>query len=604
MADTDAAKEVETPAISSGAGNSSSGSFVFGQNMSDRAVKKTDAPTKEDVKKENGTLSAARQEAKSPPSGSRPALFRPLTHLSHAPGHIGGFGASVVPPVAFAGSAASILAPNKLTSNPFATRIPLHHQMSGTPHTSDSEDEKKDKSIILPSHFKPSHKSKDHNNASPPSIVLRPSALSAQTQNLGKGMKSGFGSEKSDKDKLGSSFLLKPATLQSPFSKILDDMSHKNRESESTDTDNANCAKGDRDQKEYEKESDSDSSKENEKDETKEKDSNKSAAENFVSSATSKLPVSSPDSEKRTFVFGQKMEERAVSLADSSSCTSVTSSNDNSAANSNSASSSASFIFGQNLADRVTEGAEEKTPEETEKDSCRTLAESAKEYQAKHAQKEYDEVVVKTGEEDESNVLQANCKLFMYDHAAENWVEKGRGLLRLNDKNENNVLQSRIVMRTQGCLKVILNTKIWCGMMIEQASAKSLRITAQCDGAVKVFLIMANPKDTDHIFSAIDWRIQQLKVNEEMQPQKEEEEEEKPSKGGEKRPAEDNEDGRTSPENKRSRTDTRVDTFPDSGKRRDILREESNDSSAVDPETEVSYESSSSSPTIKSTSSD
>ena len=46
------------------------------------------------------------------------------------------------------------------------------------------------------------------------------------------------------------------------------------------------------------------------------------------------------------------------------------------------------------------------------------------------------------------------------------------------------------VMRTQGSLRVILNTKIWPGMTIERASQKSLRITAtDSDEGVKVFLI-------------------------------------------------------------------------------------------------------------------
>ena len=41
------------------------------------------------------------------------------------------------------------------------------------------------------------------------------------------------------------------------------------------------------------------------------------------------------------------------------------------------------------------------------------------------------------------------------------WVERGRGTLRLNDKQmDNKSLQSRLVMRTQGCLRVILNTKV------------------------------------------------------------------------------------------------------------------------------------------------
>ena len=43
-------------------------------------------------------------------------------------------------------------------------------------------------------------------------------------------------------------------------------------------------------------------------------------------------------------------------------------------------------------------------------------------------------------------------------------------------------------MRTQGSLRVILNTKIWPGMTIERASQKSLRITAtDSDEGVKSF---------------------------------------------------------------------------------------------------------------------
>jgi hypothetical protein len=49
------------------------------------------------------------------------------------------------------------------------------------------------------------------------------------------------------------------------------------------------------------------------------------------------------------------------------------------------------------------------------------------------------------------------------------------------------------VMRTQGSLRVILNTKIWAGMNVERASTKAIRITAtDVDQTVKVFLIMVS----------------------------------------------------------------------------------------------------------------
>ena len=47
------------------------------------------------------------------------------------------------------------------------------------------------------------------------------------------------------------------------------------------------------------------------------------------------------------------------------------------------------------------------------------------------------------------------------------------------------------VMRTQGSLRLILNTKLWAQMQTEKAGEKSLRITAMDteDQGLKVFLI-------------------------------------------------------------------------------------------------------------------
>ena len=46
-------------------------------------------------------------------------------------------------------------------------------------------------------------------------------------------------------------------------------------------------------------------------------------------------------------------------------------------------------------------------------------------------------------------------------------------------------------MRTQGSLRVVLNTKVFAGMTIDRASPKSVRLTAlDEDGLVKIFLIV------------------------------------------------------------------------------------------------------------------
>jgi Ran-binding protein 3 len=50
--------------------------------------------------------------------------------------------------------------------------------------------------------------------------------------------------------------------------------------------------------------------------------------------------------------------------------------------------------------------------------------------------RKFEEVKVKTGEEEETNVLQISCKLHTFDKAKGSWAERGRGQLRLNDKVE------------------------------------------------------------------------------------------------------------------------------------------------------------------------
>ncbi|XP_049823323.1 ran-binding protein 3 isoform X2 [Aethina tumida] len=200
---------------------------------------------------------------------------------------------------------------------------------------------------------------------------------------------------------------------------------------------------------------------------------------------------------------------------------------------------STTFVFGQNLQDRVVSA--EGKPEDPEPSTSlnsngttellfssvinseikpetnntsketKSLSESAREYEESRANKrKYDEVEVITGEEEETNVLSISCKLFSYDNTGGTWQERGRGILRLNDLElEDNRTQSRLVFRTSGSLRVILNTKIWAEMMVDKASEKSIRLTAQdSSGGIKVFLIMASNEDSKHLFKQLQTRLQ------------------------------------------------------------------------------------------------
>ncbi|XP_012271000.1 ran-binding protein 3 isoform X2 [Orussus abietinus] len=207
--------------------------------------------------------------------------------------------------------------------------------------------------------------------------------------------------------------------------------------------------------------------------------------------------------------------------------------------------STPSFVFGQNLKERVTVAndtensdsseKEETTGEETSENGsselmfsnaavvCRstsrpglTLTEAAQELEeASRANKrKYSQVTLLTGEEGETNILQINCKLFAFDKATSSWQERGRGTLRLNDREE----ESRLVGRTIGTQRLVLNTKVWPGMTVERASPKSLRLTAMdVHGDIRIFIVQAAPMEVDQLH---DLLMQRLKRAQERQPKK------------------------------------------------------------------------------------
>ncbi|KAK7074337.1 Ran-binding protein 3, partial [Halocaridina rubra] len=140
--------------------------------------------------------------------------------------------------------------------------------------------------------------------------------------------------------------------------------------------------------------------------------------------------------------------------------------------------------------------------------SGQSLAESSRELAEKEnsQKRKFDQVEVITGEESESNVLQMNCKLYAW--VSGSWQERGRGILRLNDWDAGKEIHSRLVIRTQGTLVVMLNTKVWAEMSVERASNKSVRFTAlDADGQPKIFLAMGSPKDVDLLYNSLEWRV-------------------------------------------------------------------------------------------------
>ncbi|KAM9250884.1 ran-binding protein 3-like [Cariama cristata] len=210
-------------------------------------------------------------------------------------------------------------------------------------------------------------------------------------------------------------------------------------------------------------------------------------------------------------------------------------------------SSNSDFVFGENMVERVL--SPEKHPKlYNEADSYKgeitpmyiesfhvspqtktallrnaTLIESAAACISKPVKKILlDKVEVITGEEAEHNVLQINCKLFVFNKLSLTWIERGRGSLRLNDtsSNKRGMLQSRLIMRNQGSLRLILNSRLWDQMIIKIANRNSLCFTAtdQEDHSVQVFLIQASSKDTGYLYAAIHHRLVALRSFAEKEP--------------------------------------------------------------------------------------
>uniref|UniRef100_A0A8C3JSR0 Ran-binding protein 3-like n=1 Tax=Calidris pygmaea TaxID=425635 RepID=A0A8C3JSR0_9CHAR len=199
-------------------------------------------------------------------------------------------------------------------------------------------------------------------------------------------------------------------------------------------------------------------------------------------------------------------------------------------------SSNSDFVFGENMVERVLVRSINAdnlfikvndfhffSPTETALLRNATLTESAAACISKPVEKiRLDKVEVITGEEAEHNVLQINCKLFVFNKLSLTWIERGSGSLRLNDTSSNTcgMLQSRLIMRNQGSLRLILNTRLWDQMVIKRANRKSLCFTAtdQEDHSVQVFLIQASSKDAGYLYAAIHHRLVALRSFAEQEP--------------------------------------------------------------------------------------
>ncbi|CAB3404112.1 unnamed protein product [Caenorhabditis bovis] len=176
--------------------------------------------------------------------------------------------------------------------------------------------------------------------------------------------------------------------------------------------------------------------------------------------------------------------------------------------------SSNSFVFGSKISDRVIKNAatvdtkEDDTTllsatdlfktavkKDDEKPDTRDFRELAKEEaeRVKEAMKQQAStsiVELTTGEEADENIFQASCKIWVFDKEKNKYVEKGVSILRINKRCENGRTHHRIVARTSGTLKVVINSKIFADMVLERPD-KRIRISAMGPESkvIQVFLL-------------------------------------------------------------------------------------------------------------------
>ncbi|KAK7810669.1 hypothetical protein U0070_012795 [Myodes glareolus] len=193
---------------------------------------------------------------------------------------------------------------------------------------------------------------------------------------------------------------------------------------------------------------------------------------------------------------------------------------------------SSDFVFGENMVERVLGGCPKDAgtiqmvcvfplinlvkPWSCDSVKNLSLIESATAFSSKPSQKcLLEKIDVITGEEMEHNVLKINCKIFVFTRITQSWTERGRGLLRLNDiaSGDCGTLQSRLIMRNQGNLRLVLNSRLWTQMKIQRANHRNLRMTATDleDDGIKIFLIQASAKDIGYLYAAIHHRLVALR---------------------------------------------------------------------------------------------
>ena len=92
------------------------------------------------------------------------------------------------------------------------------------------------------------------------------------------------------------------------------------------------------------------------------------------------------------------------------------------------------------------------------------------------------------------------------------WTLKGIGALKVNQSppsGTDNKARTRVVMRKEGNLEVILNSLLFKGMACEKAGDKGVTFTGAKEGGggLVTYLVKSSEEDAEKLFAAIESNI-------------------------------------------------------------------------------------------------
>ena len=126
------------------------------------------------------------------------------------------------------------------------------------------------------------------------------------------------------------------------------------------------------------------------------------------------------------------------------------------------------------------------------------------------------EVETKTGEEDESSVFDVRGKLLALSKGDDgegplSWRERGVGVLKVNVMKSDSS-KCRLLMRTEGVNRVILNVGVFSGMTVSKDSAKAVKVLGIDGGKPTQYLVRVKEgKDADELVRVLEKQINVLK---------------------------------------------------------------------------------------------